>query len=173
MDTKHENQSKDHGLSRIFLCNSKKLAAGGVILSCSECSLFLFGGWMPAAKWANAWEAIEAIKRVKMHFLQILWLENVWKLENISQFHVDNHTAFSASASKWGLHWTFKHKSQKDLVEFKFFEVWHCKKSPFLYSETRKKNLTNNKFPISLNFIAVIFHKSTAALLASMSRTFL
>ena len=51
---------------------------------------------MPAAKWASAWEAIEAIKRVKMHFLQILWLENVWKLENISQFHVDNHTAFSS-----------------------------------------------------------------------------
>ena len=142
MDTKHENQSKDHGLSRIYLCNGKKLAAG-VILSCSECSLFLFGGWMPAAKWANAWEAIEAIKRVKMHFLQILWLENVWKLENISQFHVDNHTAFSASASKWGLHWTLSIKDKHIWLNSHSVRLDIAKSRLTFISETRKKNFTN------------------------------
>ena len=163
MDTKHENQSKDHGLSRIFnLCNSKKLAAG-VIFSCSECSLFLFGGWMPAAKWANAWEAIEAIKCVKMHFLQILWLENVWKLENISQFHVDNHTAFSASASKWGLHWTFQYKRQQDLVGLWAHILWGLTLQKvafplFQRQEKRIWQITNFKFPFSLNMIPVFFY---------------
>ena len=33
-----------------------------------------------------------------MHFLQVLWLENIWKLENILQFHTNNLTLQAAMA---------------------------------------------------------------------------